>query len=91
MEFIQALGIYSLVAIALTWTTYITIYRPAIEILEGIIELKTSFSGIIGFIMYTIVGFIFAPILPLLIIANDNESLRIKLASELLSRYIDDE
>lgn len=92
MGFIHLIGIYSLVALGVSWTTYITIFRPTVAIVNEVLEYKPrSLNGFIGFILWTALAFILAPFTTVLILVNDNNFCIQTLAADLIEKLGDDE
>jgi len=89
MDFWMGLQIYLIVAVALAGTSYITIYRPSMELLEEILEQKVPrFSGWLGTTLWLLIAFVAAPWTAIVLISNDNnefiENLAVKLATDII-------
>lgn len=87
MDFSQILQIYTLCALALAWTTYITIIIPAISIAQEVLEKDIGMKGILGFIIWSIIGTVMAPLLLIVFILTDNKTFISKLALGLIDHY----
>lgn len=83
--------IYLLVALAIGCTSYITLYRPATELLQEILEQKTFYNTWSGSLLWIILSSIAAPFLFIVLISNDNESFIRALASTLANKYIEED
>ena len=83
--------IYLLVILAIGCTSYVTLYRPAIQLLHEILEQKTFYSGWISSILWIILASIGAPFILIALISNDNDKFINALAVTLADKYIEDD
>lgn len=86
MDFWSVLQVYVVIAIALAGTSYWNLYRPAIELLEEIVDKDVRrYSGWFGTIMWLTISFTVAPVTAILLLSNDNnefiENLAVSLAN----------
>ena len=88
MNFIQ---IYILIAVAIAGTSYFTLYKPSIELLEEIVERKTTYSGFILGVTWCLGAVIAAPLIATFLLKNDNEKFVEQFAVTLANRIIEDE
>ena len=63
------------------------IFKRSISLLEEIIERRTRLSGVIGKIIMFIFGFLFAPILILVLLRNDNDYMVRQVVTTMLDYY----
>ena len=73
MDFLTGLQMYLVVAIALAGTSYWTLYKPAIQLLEEIVQEKTVYSGWLGFTIWNICATAVAPWTAFILLKNNNE------------------
>jgi hypothetical protein len=66
-------------------------YRPAIKLLEEIIEDDTTYSGVLGFILWMLFSTIAAPWNLYLILQNNNEQFIEDFAVTLANRILESE
>jgi len=92
MEHLRYLIWYGVISLSLAWTSYITIFRPSIELLKEIIEEeKTVYSGFVGFILWTIFAAILAPFTAYVLLKNRNEEFIQEFAVSLADRHMEDD
>jgi len=96
MDFWGVLQIYLIVAAALAGTSYLNLYRPAIQLLEEIMERKVPrYNGVTGTIIWLLIAFIVAPITAILLLNNNNiifiERLAVSLANGLIEEEEEEE
>lgn len=82
---------YLIVAISLAITGYIVLYRPSILLLEEILEKPTPYGGLMGIILFLIIGFICAPVLLIILLKNDNDKFIYDLATRFYEAETDEE
>jgi len=82
---------YTVGAVSLAWTSYIMIYREAIDLLEEIVERKTVYSGFTGFIFWTIMATIMTPWVIFALLSNNNKSFITEFAVNLAERMTDED
>lgn len=90
MDFLTGLQLYGIVAAGLAGTSYITLFRPSIELLEEIIEDKSPYSGVFGFCVWNLLSFLAAPVVVFILLQNDNENFIEHLAVALANKIIDE-
>jgi len=89
MDFWSGLQIYLVVAAALAGTSYINLFRPAMQLLEEIMGRKMPWHrGWLGTSVWLISAFIFAPAVIFLLLNNDNDDFIEKFAVALANRII---
>ena len=92
MDLWSVLQVYIVVAAALAGTSYWNLYRPAIQLLEEIVDQDVPrYSGWMGTIMWFLISFTVAPITAVLLLSNDNEEFIEKLAVSLADGIEEDE
>ena len=91
MDVWAILQLYIVIALAISSTSYITLYRPGIALLEEILEQKTIYSSIVGAIMWLTLSTIFAPLVALVLLMNDNIGFSQTLAVNLANKYLEEE
>ena len=91
MDFSTGLGLYSVIAMSLAVTSYVTLFRPSIELLEEIIEDKSSYGGMFGFVLWIVGAAIAAPMTAFILLKNDNDSFIEQLAVSLANKILDKE
>lgn len=82
---------YIIFAIATAMTGYIMIYKPAVDLLEEIVEEETVYGGVIGFLIYTIIATVLAPGICFLLLKNRNTEIIEGYAVSLAENILDDE
>ncbi len=87
MDFLEVLQLYALCALALAWTSYIIIIMPATDIAHEVLEKDTGMKGLLGFIIWSIMGTIFAPLLLIAFILIDNKTFIGKVALGLIDHF----
>jgi hypothetical protein len=81
-----------LVAISLAWTSYITIFRPSVDLyIEIIEEDKPLYRGITGFLLWTMLAIPMAPWIAYILLTADNEEAIRNFASTLAEKTENDE
>jgi len=89
MDVWSGVQIYLVISAALAGTSYINLYRPAIQLLEEILDDKAPiYSNWVGMSMWLIMSFIVAPFTAVLLLSNDNEEFIEKLAVSLADKVI---
>lgn len=91
MDFLTGLVIYLVVAVSLSLTSYLTIFRPSIDLLEEILEQKTVYSGVLGFLIWNICATVVSPWTLLILLSNRNTETSEKFAVSLAEALIDEE
>jgi len=91
MDIWTGFQMYLLGAIAISGTSYFNIYRPAISLLEEIVEEKTTYSSPLGGITWIVVSTIAAPVVLYALLANDNTGFIQTLATTLANKYLEEE
>jgi len=92
MDFWAWLQVYLIISIALAGTSYINLYRPAINLLEEILDEKNTFySSIWGMLLWLILSFIAAPATLVLLTVNNNDSFIERFAVSIADRVINKE
>jgi len=91
MDYLSGLQVYAVVSAALAGTSYLTIFRPSIELLEEIVEDKTLYSGWLGFIMWNILASIVSPWTAYILLKNNNEEFIEQFAVRLAERIIEED
>lgn len=91
MELWDWLAGYTVGAVSLAWTSYIMIYRPAVDLLEEIVDKKTVYSGITGFLLWTIMASIMSPWVVYALLSNNNKSFVHEFALNLADRMTDND
>ena len=94
MDFPTGLLIYALLALGLSLTTYLTIYRSAVKLLEEILDTdKTVYSGLSGFLLWIVFASLMAPWTATLLLKNNNTEVSEEMAATLDMKImgIDDE
>ncbi len=87
MDLISVIQGYFIIALTLAWTSYIMIWRPACDIIR--LELEEDikyYTGIPGFILWTIVATALAPGVLFLLFTEDNFETSINLAEKIVNR-----
>ena len=67
------------------------LYQPSIELLEEILDEKTVYSGLTGFIIWNSIAVILAPGIMFLLLKNDNEKWIQEFALKLADKRLDDD
>ena len=89
IDWIQAYGV---VSIAVSGTSYFTLYRPAIDLAEEIIDKDLpSHRGVLGTGIWLVLAALMCPFTVWLLIRNDNLDFIERYALVISERYIDDE
>lgn len=84
MSFWMGIQLYVIISLALAGTSYLTIYRPSIELYEEIIEEQnTVYSGWIGFTTWILAAVVIAPYTAYILLQNDNQDFIEELAISL--------
>lgn len=87
MDFWSALQIYLVVAAALAGTSYWNIYKPAISLLEEILEVEKPLGPAYA-ILWGVLSFIMAPLTAVILLSNNNnqfiERLAVTIANSIL-------
>ena len=87
MDLWVILKIYTIIATSLSLTSYFMLYKPAIELVEEIVDKKTVYSGIKGLLLWNILTFPLIPYTGYILLDNDNEdfieSFAVSLAEKL--------
>lgn len=91
MDFSTGLGLYIVIAISLAGTSYMTLFRPSIELLEEIIEDKSPYKGMFGFILWNVCAALIAPWTLYILLKNDNDAFIEALAVALADKILDKE
>lgn len=91
MDIFTGLISYLIVALSLSLTSYITIFKPSIDLLEDIVGEKTSYSGIFAFLIWTVLGTLCAPWLLVILLSNNNTTIVEKIAVDLAEGYLEDD
>lgn len=91
MDIFTGLIGYLIVALSLSLTSYITIFKPSIDLLEDIVGEKTSYSGIFAFLIWTVLGTLCAPWLLVILLSNNNTTIAEKIAVDLAEGYLEDD
>lgn len=91
MEFSTGWVIYLAIAASLSLTSYLTIFRPSINLLEEILEQKTLFSGITGFLLWNIFATIVAPWTLLILLSNRNTETSERFAVSLANAMLEED
>jgi hypothetical protein len=91
MDYLIVLQIYGVVSAALAGTSYITLYKPAIQLLEEIVESDTPYGGWLGFIIWNLAAIIAAPWTAYVLLQNNNEEFIERFAVVLAERIIAEE
>jgi hypothetical protein len=86
MDIMSVVLMYIVIALSASITSYITIYRPAINLLEEIVERKTLYSGLIGSSIWIILTTIAFPWNINILLKNDNDLFIERFAVELAER-----
>ncbi len=87
MDFLEVLQFYALCALALAWTTYIIIIMPAIDIAHEVLEKDTGMKKLLGFIIWSVIGTVMAPLLLITFILVDNKTFISKIALGLIDHF----
>ena len=66
------------------------LFRPAVNLLEEIVDDKTPHSGVMGFIVYFSVSTILAPGVLFLLLSNNNKSIIHKITLKMAEKYLDE-
>ena len=86
------LQVYLIVAAALAGTSYFTIYRPAIELTEEILDEDLKFyRGWFGTSLWLVITAIFAPATLIVLLRNNNESFIEQFAVALANTMMDED
>jgi K+ transporter len=81
-----------MIALALAGTSYLMVFRPSIELFEEIIDKEnTVFSGLTGFLIWTIIATLIAPYVVFVLLQNNNKDFIENFAIGLLTKEDDDE
>lgn len=91
MDFITGLQIYGLIAFSAGITSYLMIYRPAIKLLEEIIEESTTYSKWYGAILWVAFSTIAFPWIVILLLKNNNRGYIEHFAATLAQKIIEQE
>lgn len=92
MDFWSGLQLYAVIALALAGTSYWNLYRPAIELLEEILERKEPlYSGWFGSSLWILISFIGAPLTLVYLLSNNNNQRIVSIATGLAESLIQDE
>jgi len=95
MDFITGLQIYGLIAFSAGITSYLMIYRPAIRLLEEIIEDSTMYSKWYGSLLWVAFSTVAFPWIVILLLKNNNkgyiEHFAVTLAQKIIEREEDEE
>lgn len=87
MDFLIYVKLYGIIAVSIAWTSYLTIFRPSISLLEEILEEENRvYKGITGFIIWTLLATIGAPFMAIILLTNNNENSIEKFAVTLANR-----
>jgi hypothetical protein len=85
------LEIYILVAIALGTTSYFMLYKPAIELVEEILETKTVYSSGILKITWLLAATIITPLTAWFLLKNNNQDFIEGFAVALANKIIEED
>jgi len=88
MDYLIMLQIYGVISVALAGTSYITLYRPAIKLLEEIVEGDTPYGGWLGFTIWNLAAIIAAPWTTYILLQNNNEEFIERFAVVLAERIM---
>lgn len=91
MEIFTVLIGYLIVALSLSITSYITLFRPSVDLLEDIIGFKTNYRGIQAFLTWIFFATLSAPWVLLILLSNNNKEIVEKIAIDLAEDYLDDD
>jgi len=90
MDLPTGLLIYTTLALGLSLTTYLTIYRSAIKLLEEILDTEdTVYSGLSGFMLWIVFAAIMAPWTLTLMLKNNNTETSEEMAATLAQKILD--
>jgi len=81
---------YLLISVSLAWTSYFRIFRPALDLLEEILEQKTVYRGAFGFLTWTVLAALGAPMTLYILLTVDNGPIITHIATELADRELDE-
>lgn len=76
--------LYLIVSLSLSLTAYLNIYRPAETLVAEVTGTKTHLNGATGFIIWSILTTVLAPLLVILLLYGDNEQITTRLAISLM-------
>ena len=91
MDFVHGMWIYIIVAISLCLTSYITIFRHAVEYSEEILDEISEYKGVFGFTLWVALATLFAPATLVLLVANDNKKVIEDIAVQLAEKQLEDD
>lgn len=91
MDFIIGLQIYGLIAVSAGLTSWLTIYRPAVKLLEEILEDSTVYSTWFGTILWILFSTVAFPWIVLLLLKNNNKSIIEEFAGTLAVKILEQE
>jgi hypothetical protein len=92
MEVLTGFQIYGVIAVSISLTGYLRIYKPSISLLEEIIEENsTIYSGFSGFLIWNSFATVLAPLVGFMLLQNDNEEAIQKFAVGLANRILEEE
>lgn len=96
MSIWTGLQMYGLIAVAMAGTSYLRIYRPAMELLleildEEYLEDASLYSGAVGTISWFIISIIATPYILFILLKNDNATTIRHIASHLATRVIEEQ
>ena len=82
--------LYGLVSVALGATSYFTLYRPAVELVEQILDEELPiYRGWFGTSLWLIIATLGSPVSALVLLSNNNDRFITDFALKLADRVID--
>lgn len=92
MELLKWIMYYLATSASLALTSYFVLYRPAIKLLEEILQERSeNYRGIRGFILWQLVATVFSPYVLLLLVKNDNDTIIQQAAVTLADHILEEE
>lgn len=82
---------YLIIALSTGITSYIRLYRPAVRLVDEILEYKTIYGGILGSLLWVGIGTLIAPWILLVLFGTDNQSFISNFAAGLIEKQLEDE
>lgn len=91
MGYWTGLQLYGVIALALAGTSYVQMYRPAIALLEEIVERKTYYSSWLGGFMWVAASTLLTPWTLYILLKNNNEEFIEEFAVTLADKLAEEE